>query len=232
MVRSGSRALGVDPLQSLHFLPAARCVGTGSGFLEVLGPFDDVTRASPMVRRTVRSRRGSALRFSQPLSGFLACPGFAALFRAAAARGVLPSERCSSPGSRAPLGVAVLPCSSPPNAKPRARTRPCHSGFHRRPRREARWPGSPPELEHRFHRACACARIGFPGTLDRARPPGLSGVRLRLLRSLDPPAKPYLVRHRSDGPGPLLPWASPLQSLTPIEPRGLMTQRTVPSTAR
>jgi hypothetical protein len=52
------------------------------------------------------SRCGSARRFSQPLSGFLAGPGFAALSHAAAARGVLPSERCSSLGSRAPLGVA------------------------------------------------------------------------------------------------------------------------------
>jgi hypothetical protein len=32
----------------------------------------------------------------------------------------------------------------------RARTWPCRSGFHRRPRREARWPGSPPELGASF----------------------------------------------------------------------------------
>jgi hypothetical protein len=34
---------------------------------------------------------GSALRLSQPLSGFLADPSFAALFRAATVRGILPS---------------------------------------------------------------------------------------------------------------------------------------------
>jgi hypothetical protein len=47
MVRSSSRALGVVPLQSRHTLPAARSSCTGSGFLEVLCPFDDVPRTSP-----------------------------------------------------------------------------------------------------------------------------------------------------------------------------------------
>jgi hypothetical protein len=149
-----------------------------------------------------------------------------------AARGVLPSELYSSPGSRAPLGVALLPCSSPPGVRPRVRTRSFHSGFHRLPRLTTRWPGSPPELGHRFHRACACAPIGFPGALTLPAHLGVATFRLRLLRSLDPPAKPYRRRRRSDVPRPLLPWASPLQSLSPIEPRDLMTLRTVPSAAR
>jgi hypothetical protein len=104
---------------------------------------------------------------------------------------------------------------------PRARARPFHSGFHRRPRLSTRWPGSPPELGHRFRRACAYARIGFPGALTLPAHLGVATFRLRLLRSLDPPAKPYRRRRRSDVPRPLLSWASPLQSLPPIEPRGL-----------
>lgn len=55
----------------------------------------------------------SALGLSQPLSGLPAHPGFAALSHAAAVPGVLPSERSSSLGSRAPLGAALLPCGSP-----------------------------------------------------------------------------------------------------------------------
>lgn len=64
MVRSSSRALGVVPLQSLHILPAARSSRTGSGSLEVLRPFDDVTRTSPRLQRSVRPA-------AVPLSGFL-----------------------------------------------------------------------------------------------------------------------------------------------------------------
>jgi hypothetical protein len=90
----------------------------------------------------------------------------------------------------------------------------------------------PTELGHRFHRACACAPIGFPGALTLPAHLGVATFRLRLLRSLDPPAKPHRRRRRSDVPRPLLSWASPLQSLSPIEPRGLMTLRTVPSAAR
>jgi hypothetical protein len=63
--------------------------------------------------------------------------------------------------SASPCSLAVLHRAS----TPRARTRPFHSGFHRRPRLSTRWPGSPPELGHRFRRARAYARIGFPGAL-------------------------------------------------------------------
>jgi len=50
----------------------------------------------------VTPRPGSAPRLSQPLSGFLADPKFAALFHAAAVRGYLPSE-LSPRRDRAPL---------------------------------------------------------------------------------------------------------------------------------
>ena len=59
-----------------------------------------------MVKRVVRPRLGSALGFSQPLSGFLAVPSFAALFRAATVPGILPSERSPHRDQRTPLEAA------------------------------------------------------------------------------------------------------------------------------
>jgi hypothetical protein len=68
---------------------------------------------------------------------------------------------------------------------------------------------------------------------DPARPPGRSDVSgFGCSEALIPPRSRTAARRRSDVPRPLLSWASPLQSLPPIEPRGLMTRRTVPSTAR
>jgi len=54
------------------------------------------------MKRAVLSRSGSAPGFSQPLSGFLARPSFAALFRAATVPGILPLE-LSLRKDRAPL---------------------------------------------------------------------------------------------------------------------------------
>jgi hypothetical protein len=71
-------------------LPGA---SAGAGFREVFRPFDDVIQASPVLRWSVHLHRGSALRLSQPLSGFLARLDFAAFFHAAAIRGVHPTER-------------------------------------------------------------------------------------------------------------------------------------------
>ena len=115
---------------------------------------------------------------------------------------------------------------------PRARAWPFHSGFHRRPRLATWWPGSPPELGHRFHRACAYARIGFPGALTLPAHLGVATFRLRLLRSLDPPAKPYLVRSpkRPSAAVALLGFAPPEPSSDRAS--GPLTLRTVPSTAR
>jgi hypothetical protein len=79
---------------------------------QVLGPFNGIPRACPTVRRVVRPRLGSALGFSQPLSGFLAVPSFAAMFRAATVPGILPSElsprRDRVPLSRPPCSPAVI----------------------------------------------------------------------------------------------------------------------------
>jgi hypothetical protein len=67
------------------------------------------------MERVVHAHPGSALRLSQPLSGFLATPSFAALFHAATVPRIFPSE--SSPHrNRAPLpGSLVLPYGYPPS---------------------------------------------------------------------------------------------------------------------
>jgi len=65
------------------------------------------------MRRAIQPRPGSALRFSQPLSGFLANPSFAALFHAATVPGIplqsLPLAKIAHP-SRGHLS----PCRYPP----------------------------------------------------------------------------------------------------------------------
>jgi len=229
---SGSRPLGVDPLQSLHVLSAGRPSRAGADSHEVLRPFDDIPRASPVCG-------GSSTTTAVPLPGLRNLS--AVSWHARASRPCLMPQPPvgfslrSFPPRRGRVRLSASPCSLAVLRRPsipRARTRPFHSGFHRRPRLSTRLPGSPPELGHRFHRACAYARIGFPGALTLPAHLGANDDRLRLPRSLDPPAKPYRGRRRSDVPRPLLSWASPLQSLPPIEPRGLMSRRTVPSTAR
>lgn len=82
------------------------------------------------------SRSGSALRLSQPLSGFLADSGFAALFRAATNRGVLSFRAFPSQKSRTSLEAA----GSLAVIDQRAATHPsepCHRRFHRLPRSRA-----------------------------------------------------------------------------------------------
>jgi hypothetical protein len=114
------------------------------------------------MRRAVHSRFGSAHRFSQPLSGFLADPSFAALFRAATIPGILPSEcfprKDRAPLSRPPCSLAVI--------HPRAlasHSRPYYHWFHRLPR---------------FHAVAWIlpAAIGFLST-NRSPHPGHPGSR-------------------------------------------------------
>jgi len=73
-------------------------------------------------------RFGSALRLSQPLSGFLACSSFAALFRTATVRGVLPSE-ASPRRNRAPLSRSRAPLRLSTGVPRRARSRFITAGF-------------------------------------------------------------------------------------------------------
>jgi hypothetical protein len=83
----------------------------GLDFPGVPGPFNGIPATSPIMRR-VSPRLGSALRFSQPLSGFPATRSFVALFHATAVPGILPSEPFPRK-ERAPLSRPLLPCSYP-----------------------------------------------------------------------------------------------------------------------
>jgi hypothetical protein len=60
----------------------------------------------PPLRRVVQAHLGSALRFSQPLSGFLANPSFVALFRATSVPGTPPFRVFPSQKSPASLEAA------------------------------------------------------------------------------------------------------------------------------
>lgn len=102
------------------------------------------------MERAVRSRSGSALGLSQPLSGFLATPSFAALFRAAASSWDLPLER-SPRKDRAPLSrpLAPLPSSTDvPNRTARALSPPVSPT----PALLAQLPGSPSDYGLPFRR--------------------------------------------------------------------------------
>jgi hypothetical protein len=117
----------------------------------------------PHERRVVQPRLGSAHRFSQPLSGFLAHLGFAALFHAATVPGIPPFRAFPSQESRTPLGATLLPCRHPPtcwDASPGT----CHRRFRRLPRSSARSPGSPDAY-------------GFPFDAPEGTPPGPPGPR-------------------------------------------------------
>jgi hypothetical protein len=78
-------------------------IPAGPDSLEVLDTLQRHPRASPMMKRAVLSLSGSALRLSQPLSGFLARSSSTALFRAATVPGHLPFRAFPSQRSCAPL---------------------------------------------------------------------------------------------------------------------------------
>jgi len=183
--------------------------------MRVSAPSNDTTRASPIMRRAVRSRLGSALGLSQPLSGFLAGSSSTALFRAAAVPGLLsPSER-SPRLSRAPLSgpLAPLPFSTRVHGRttrgssarfPPTPTRErAVAGLPRRlgppfPRAEARFPddpvlerwGPPPtasfvDFEALFLRRVRSFRLGLPRPGSRCSP-GVSPLQRLSLRVLGP----------------------------------------------
>jgi hypothetical protein len=124
----------MKPHSLLEFLTTSRPSdpSAGSAFRGVPSPSTTSLGLAPYGAR-YQSRPGSALRLSQPPSGFLADPSFAALFHAATVPGVLPSE--SSPHrNRAPLSrPLLLPCGHPPACwtPPHG---PCHRRFRRLPR--------------------------------------------------------------------------------------------------
>jgi len=166
------------------------------------------------------ARLGSALRFSQPLSGFLATPSFAALFRAATVPGIPPSER-SPRRDRLPLsGQLGFPAVIHRRAETHAST-PYRPRFHRRPRLSASaW--IPRRLWVPFRRAEARLLVALGvEPRDRLVPPASpTSKRPSLFES---------VRCRREFPRadrPLLSWvSSPLES-SPSKPRSLVPART------
>jgi len=100
----------VGPASSRFFGPSTTSLG--------LAPFEAGCHA----------HLSSALRFSQPLSGFLADPSFAALFRAATVLGFALLQSFPLAQSRAPLS---RPAGSPAVIRRRAETHP-RPPYHRR----------------------------------------------------------------------------------------------------
>jgi len=105
-------SLELIPFRVSRHLLATRPVGRVD-FPELLGPFDDILGLAPC-EAARHSRLGSALRLSQPLSGFLAGPSFVALFRATTVPGIppfrgFPSQEIARPsrGSLAPLQLST-----------------------------------------------------------------------------------------------------------------------------
>jgi hypothetical protein len=174
----------MKPHSLLEFLATSRPSdpSAGSAFPGVPSPSTTSLGLAPC-EAGYQSHPGSALRLSQPPSGFLADPSFAALFHAATVPGVLPSE--SSPRrNRAPLS---RPRCSLVVIHPRAGRRPLDlvtAGF---PDSHAftRSPGSPRRLWTSFSRAEARFPVAL-GPNDGTHP----FRQLHPLRSLAPPASP------------------------------------------
>lgn len=136
---------------------------------------------------------GTSTPAAVPLSGFHSLPAVCQHTRASrpcfmpqTVRGVLPSERCSSLGSRAPLGAALLPCGSPPQyLRCDARGRvlqvspDCHAC--------AWFAWAPPGAHASFSAGRSLSSPTRWAPLTGTTP----FLQLRPLRSLDPRASPY-----------------------------------------
>jgi hypothetical protein len=165
------------------------------------------------MRWVVPFHLGSALRFSQPPSGFLADLDSTALLRAATVPGIPPFRVFPSQESRTPLGAT---CSLAVVHR-RAGTRlpaPCYYRFRRLPRSHTQLPGSP-------------GGYGLPFTHPKARsrsPWAPSGRtvpfrQLHRLRSLDPPASPFAPARVAPNRRPILSWVSAPLERSPPTPR-------------
>jgi hypothetical protein len=224
-----SRSLGVDPLQSLHVSRPSDPLGPDADSHEVPCPYDGIPRASPHATGrsapiAVRSRV-----FSTP-QRFASTPGLRGLVSCrshpwgSSLRSVPPRR------GRVPLsGPPLLPCGCRPTSSPPWTRSALCSGFHRRARREAWLPGSPPELPAPFQPPACCHVDDIPGTLDRTRR-DLPRRRLRPLRSLLPPTKPYRAAAEA-ATRPLLPWACAPPEPSSDRASDPVTRWTIPSTA-
>jgi hypothetical protein len=225
----------VHPLRRLvprrvpHSLSAVRPVGrTGS-----LG-FSSPQRhplGEPRSRWVVHAPLSSALRFSQPLSGFPASSGFAALFRAAAVRGILPSE--SSPRrDRAPLSRPLAPLRLAARVRERRPADLVTAGFL--------------GACARAHLLDSPRRLWTPFRGTRRRTSRSSWIREtelapfrwpHPLRSLHPPASPFAPTRVTPGRWPILSWVLAPPEPSPSTPRNLgparaTRARTCPLTRR
>jgi len=179
-------SLKLGPLRAFRCPPTCRRVrrrSTSSGFRTP-------STASPGLapcEAGCHPRPGSARGFSQPLSGFLATPSFAALFRAAAVPGILPSEP-SPRRDRLPLsGQPGFPAVIHQRAETHAST-PYRPWFHRRPR-PARPPGFPNDYGLPFHRPKPASRSPWVSSHGTA-----SFRQLHLLRSVSPSPSPFAAK--------------------------------------
>jgi hypothetical protein len=209
--------LKLGPLRAFRCPPACRRVrrrSTPSGFRTP----STVSPGLAPCEAGCHPRLGPARGFSQPLSGFLATPSSAALFRAATVPGILPSER-SPRRDRLPLsGQLGFPAVIHRRAETRA-SPPYRPWFHRRPR-PARPPGSPNDYELPFHEP-------KPASWS----PWVSSPRNRFVPPASPTSKRHSlfesVRRQGGSPhqdGPLLSWVfAPLES-SPSKPRSLSPQ--------
>jgi hypothetical protein len=112
-------------------------------------PVNDNARSSPCWSGSSTPTPGSALRLSQPLSGFPASPSFAALFHAAAVRDS-PFRGFPSQESRAPPRAALLPCGHPPTCR-MATARALSPPVSGTPTLSAQLPPSPDDYGIPFH---------------------------------------------------------------------------------
>jgi hypothetical protein len=174
------------------------------------------------MRRAVHSHLGSARRFSQPLSGFLANPSFAALFHAATVPGILPSE-CFPRRDRVPLSWP--PCSLVVIRRRALAScsRPYYHRFHRLPRFHAvAWI---PTAATGFHSMNRSPFPGHPGprTAEPPRPASFTDfeasipLRVRSCPNQVAPVWRPILSWVSSPPesSPTAPWV-----LDPPRPRG------------
>jgi hypothetical protein len=130
------------PLQSCLTTSQPSGLSTELDSHEVSAPFDELTRASPVMKRVVRSA-------PVPLSGFLnpsaVCAGSSstALFRAAAVLGLLAPSELSPRKNRAPLSGPLAPLPFSTRVQERATRGLVSGGFAQLRRASAPSPGSP-----------------------------------------------------------------------------------------
>jgi len=208
------------PLRVPHLLTAARLVSPDQ-LTEISFPTTAPSGLAPYEAGS-HALLGSTLRFSQPLSGFLADPNFVALFRATAVHGIPPPEssprRNRRPLSRSPLlpgghsptcRYAVSRSLSPPVSPTSTLTRGCLV--------------PPTTMSSLF----TLPKERFPVTLGPSDET-ISFRQLHPLRSFNPPASPFaptrVAPHQRSilswvyaflKPSPSTPWI-----LDPPRPRG------------